>query len=158
MKNIKNKGISLIEILIAVSIIAIISAIAVPNLSKFHNQQALQNTTEDVVSLLNEARNNTISSKNSNTYGVHLETDRAILFTGTTFNSNDSSNVPVIFDTATIIPATGGISLNGGGSDIVFNRITGDTANYGTIIIELISDNTQQKIINISKIGIIDSN
>lgn len=158
MKNIKNKGISLIEILIAVSIIAIISAIVVPNLSKFHNQQALQNTTEDVVSLLNEARNNTISSKNSNTYGVHLVTDRAILFTGTTFNSNDSSNVPVIFDTTAIIPATGGISLNGGGSDIVFERITGDTSNSGTIIIELISDNTQQKIININKIGVVGSN
>jgi prepilin-type N-terminal cleavage/methylation domain-containing protein len=157
-KNTKNKGFTLIEMLVVVFIIALLMAVIVPGLSRFHNQQVLQNTTEDVVTLLNEARNNTISSKNSNTYGIHLETDRAILFTGTTFNSNDPSNVPVIFDTAAIIPATGGISLSGGGSNIIFNRITGETANYGTIIIRMASNATQQKSISISQIGVIGSN
>ena len=156
----KNKGISLIEILIVVGLIAIISAIAGLNLSQFHNQQVLRNTTEDVISLLNEARNDTISSKNSNTYGIHFQTDRAILFifTGTTFNINDSSNVSVIFDTAVIIPTTGGINLIGGGSDIVFDRLTGETAKYGTIIIRLTNNATSQKIVTISKIGVIGSN
>lgn len=157
MKKKKNKGISVIEILIAVSIIAIISAIVVPSLSKFHNQQVIKNTAEDVISLLNEARNSTISSKDSNTYGVQFQSDRVILFSGSSF-SDSPSNKQINFDSSVTIPAIGGISLNGGGSNVVFDRITGDTANYGTIIIKLISDNTQQKIININKIGIIGSN
>ena len=157
MKKIKNKGISIVEILVVVSIIAIISAIVVPNLSEFHNQQVIKNTAEDVISLLNEARNSTISSKDSNTYGVQFQSDRAILFAGSSF-SDSPSNKQINFDSSVTIPAIGGISLNGGESNVVFDRITGDTANYGTIIIELISDNTQQKIINISKIGIIGSN
>lgn len=157
MRNIKNKGISLIEILIIVSIIAIISAIVVPNLSKFRNQQVLQNTTEDIVSLLNEARNSTISSKNSNTYGVHFQSDKAILFTGTSF-SISPSNKQIDIDSSVIIPVTGGINLNGGGDDVVFTRISGDTTNNGTIIIQLVNDVTQQKVINISKIGVIGSN
>lgn len=153
----KNKGISLIEILIVVSIIVIISAIVIPNFSKFHNQQVLQNTTEDVISLLNEARNSTISSKNSNTYGVHFQIDKVILFTGASFTS-DPSNKQVDLDSSVTIPVAGGINLNGGGSDIVFARITGDTIEYGTIIIQLTRDVAQQKVITVSKIGVIGSN
>lgn len=157
MRKIKNKGISIIEIIIVISIIAIISAITIPNLSQFRNQQAIKNTAEDIISLLNEARNSTISSKNSNTYGIHFQSDRAILFTGSFFNE-DPSNKQIDFDSAITIPETGGINLNGGGDDIVFVRITGDTLNYGTIVIQLSSDITQQKVINISKIGVIGSN
>jgi len=152
-----NKGISLIEILVVVSIIAIIVAIVVPNFSKFHNQQALRNTTEDVISLLNEARNNTISSKDSNTYGVHFETGKATLFAGTTYAVN-ASNTQIIFDKAASIPVSGGIILNGGGSDVVFDRLTGSTSEYGTIVVRLISDASSQKTINISKLGVIGSN
>lgn len=152
-----NRGISLIEILVVVSILAIIVAIVVPNFSKFHNQQALRNTTEDVISLLNEARNNTISSKDSNTYGIHFETGKATLFTGTAYTVS-ASNKQIIFDKAVSIPTSGGIILNGGGSDVIFNRLTGETTKYGTVIIRLISDASSQKTINISKLGVIGSN
>jgi prepilin-type N-terminal cleavage/methylation domain-containing protein len=157
-KNKKFLGFTAVEMIVTVSIIAIVCAIALPSLSKFHNQQVLQNTTEDIVTTLNEARNNTISSKNSNTYGVHFETNRILLFTGTTYVSNDPANVPTVFDTAAVIPVTGGINLYGGGSDVVFDRITGDTTEYGTIIVRLSIDATQQKTISISKIGVISSN
>jgi prepilin-type N-terminal cleavage/methylation domain-containing protein len=157
MINIKNRGISVIEILVVISIIGILSAVVISNLSSFHNQQVLKNTTEDLVSLLNEARNSTISSKNSTTYGVHLQTDRAILFTGATF-VDDISNKQIDFDSTVLIPATGGINLSGGGSDIVFSRITGDTVNNGTIIIQQTNDSSKQKIININTLGVIGVN
>lgn len=153
MKN--NKGISLVEILIVISIIGILSAIIVLNLSKFHNQQALKNTAEDVYALLNEARNNTISSKNSNTYGIHFLSDRAILFAGESY-TDSVSNKQIDFDSVVRIPDSGGVVLNGGGVDVVFSRITGDTLNYGTITIQLINDVTSQKVININKIGVIE--
>lgn len=157
MKKNKNRGISLIEILVSISIIAILSVIVALNLSKFHNQQVIKNTTADVVSLLNKARNDTISSKNSNTYGIHFQSNIVTLFTGTSYNVS-SSNEIINFDSTVTIPSIGGITLNGGGSDIVFQRITGDTVNNGTIIIQLSSDATQQKIITISSLGIISVN
>lgn len=151
-----NKGISLIEILIVISIILILAAIVVPNLSFIKKQQALQTTKEDIVSLLNEARNSTISSKNSLTYGVHFQADRAILFSGASY-SDSPNNKQISFDSSVTIPATGGINI-GGGSDVVFQRLTGDTINNGTIVIQLVSDATKQKIISINSIGIISSN
>ena len=76
MINKTNNGITIIEILIAIAVISIISSIVVLNLSKFRNEQALKNTTIDIVSLLNKAKQNTLSSINSNSYGVHFETDK----------------------------------------------------------------------------------
>lgn len=153
----KNKGITLIEIIIIISIIGIISAIVIPNLSKFNKQQALKNTTEDIISLLNEARNNTVSSKNSTNYGVRFLRDKAILFPGLSY-TDSMLNKQIDFDLAVEISETGGINLNGGGEDIVFSRILGDTDNYGTIIVQLISDTTQQKVINVSKTGVVSAN
>ena len=157
MKKIQNKGISFVEIIVIISIISLICAFAIPNLSQFHKQQTLNNAVEDTVSLINEARNNTISSKNSNTYGIHFESSKVTLFAGSSYNIS-SANEEIDFDSSVAIPSTGGINLNGGGSDVVFDRISGDTSKYGTIIIQLVSDTTKQKIISISKIGIISTN
>lgn len=150
-----NKGISLIEVLIVISIISIIVAIAIPSFSSFKNNQILKNTTEDIISLLSEARNNTISSKNSMNYGVHFEEHRIVLFPGITYTES-SSNKEIVFEDIITIPSQDGIALYGGGDDIIFNRITGDTSNYGTIKIQI--NNNLQKIINVNKIGVISLN
>jgi len=157
VKNLKNKGISLIEILVIISIIGIISAIVFPSFSSFHNKQELQNTTEDIVSLLNEARNSTISSKNSDTYGVHFEINKAALFVGSSYIEDDVSNKIIIFDSAVRIASVGGVVLNGGGKNVIFARITGETTNYGTIqLFTHLSDNTPLiNIIHINNVGLV---
>ncbi len=158
MKIIKNKGINLLEILIVIAIMSILISIIILNLSKFRNEQSLQNTVSDVISLLNQARNDTISSKDSMTYGVHLESTRAVLFQGSTFTEPNSNNKEIDFDASVTVPASDGINLTGGGSDVLFNRIEGDTSDYGTIIIRLVSDATRQKTITINQTGIVSSN
>ncbi len=158
MKILKNKGMSVLELLIAIAILAIVVSFIILNLSKFRSEQALQNTTSDIISLVNEARTKTISSVNSTTYGVHFEASRAVLFAGSSFTEPNSSNKQVDINSAVSIPVSGGINLNGGGSDVIFTRISGDTTNYGTIIVRLVSDATRQKTITINKTGIVSSN
>ena len=145
------------ELVVVIGIICIIGAIVFPKLNNFQQQQDMKNTSEDIISLLNEARNNTISSKDSNTYGVHFQSDRAILFSGSSFNSFSSDNKQINFESSVRIPTTGGINL-GGGSDVIFKRITGETTQSGTIIIQLVQHKDQQRIITIYKTGIIDIN
>lgn len=152
----KNKGISFLEIIIIIAVISIITAIVIPNLSSFRNQREIVNVKEDIISLLNEARNSTISSKNSTNYGVHIQTDRAILFPGDVFVDN-VGNKQIDFHPSVNVPTTGGVNLSGGGDDVVFERLTGNTENYGTIVIQLVSDSSTQKTIRISSLGIISS-
>ncbi len=152
------KGIGAIEILISIAILSIVTAVVLPSLSSFKNHQVLVNTAEDIISLLNKARTETLASKNSNYYSVHFETNRAVLFTGGVFNNGDSNNYVVNFDSAVSIPSTGGINLSGGGADVIFTRLSGDTNQNGNIVIQLNSDNNQKKIITIKKTGVSSSN
>ena len=46
------------------------------------------------------------------------------------------------------------ISLNGGGVDIVFQKLTGKTSNYGSLRVRLKSDNNKYKIISVKSAGI----
>lgn len=150
----KNKGISLLEILLVLGIIVLLVIVIVPNLSRFHKQQVLKNTTEDVISLINEARNNTISSLNSSSYGIRFFEDKVEMFAGLTYTSPIKE---IQFDDAVLIP-NNGINLSGGGDDIVFERITGNTNQYGTILIQLESDSERQNIISVNKLGIVSIN
>lgn len=161
MNFIKNKGMTLIEVLIVIIIISIISSIVIINLSSFRDEQVLKNTASDVVSVLNKARQNTLSSLNSTNYNVHFESTRVVLFAGSTYSSSDITNEPINFSPKVAIPNAGGINISGGGSDIKFERLTGGVINGtidSTIVLQLVSDPSKQKIITISKVGVISSN
>jgi len=157
MRIIQNRGMNILELTVVISIIILIAAITLPNLSSFKKQQALKNTTADIVSLINEARNSTISSKNSTNYGIHFEEDKAILFSGSSF-ANNVSDKQIDFDNAVMVSEDSGINLHGGGNDLIFERITGNTANYGTIVVQLVSDSSNNRVINVSSIGIVSVN
>lgn len=157
MKNVYNKGISLLEIIIIISIIGILLAIIIPVLSDFQKSQSLKNTTENVTSILNKAKADSNSSLDSSNYGVHFETYKAVYFKGTTYSSSNSSNKEVVFDSGIIIPVGSGLSLSGGGSDIIFPKITGDVVGYGSIKLQQLSNATSFKMITISKLGVIET-
>ncbi len=152
----KKSGFTLIEVFAEIAIIGIISSIVMFNLNSFKNEQSLKNTEIDIVTLLNKARQNTLSSINSNNYSVHFETDKAVLFTGSIYNAVDVTNEKIIFDSSVTIPISGGINL-GGGSSVIYERLTGE-ATDGNIVIKLKSDSSKQKTITISKTGVVSSN
>lgn len=147
------KGFTLFEILIGVAIIGVIAAIVAYPLSNFKRTQALRGGVEDLAAFVQEARSLTLSSRDSLQYGVHLETDRAVLFSGASYNAATASNRTMYFPSG----VTASWSLAGAGTNVLFNRLTGETDQYGTITLSL-SSPTVSKIITISKLGSVDSN
>ncbi len=150
-------GKSVIELLVIIAIVGIMLAMILPSLSSFRGEQTLDNTADDIVSLLNQARAQTLSSQSSTYYSVHFDTNQAVLFSGGTYTPGASTNKVVTFSNLVSLPSVGGISLLGGGSDVSFTRLTGDTTQYGTIIVRLVSDATRQKIITINQTGIVSA-
>ncbi len=157
MKNFFTKGATLIEIVVVVAIITIILFLTIPSISSFREKQTLKNTMEEVVNLINEARVNTLSSQDSSVYGVHFDETRAVLFIGTIYNASDSSNKVLNFNNLVKID-TANIALNGSGVDVIFQRLTGDTTNHGTIVLELVSDPSTNKTISINMLGVVSTN
>ncbi len=149
------RGFSLVELILIIVIMGIITFITVGSFSKATGQEALDKETGIVLSLIEQARNQTLSSKNNANYGVHFETTKAVLFSGSVYSSSDASNVVEILNPLVEISS---IALAGGVSDTVFKRLTGETAQSGTITVALSSDTTQTKTITVFATGVAQSN
>lgn len=143
------KGFTTMEILVVLAVLSFIVAITFSSLSDFRNKSALKSSTQTALSVLQNARQKTLSSENLSQYGVHIDNSDLTLFTGSSYSQGLSSNIVYSIDSN--IEVT--YSLNGGGSDIVFDRLTGQTSNYGTITFSLSSDNTKYKTITINNMG-----
>jgi type II secretory pathway pseudopilin PulG len=128
------EGFSLIEIVLIIGIIGVLAAVVSLPFAKFRQTQALENTTNAVIAILNEARTRTLGAVGNTSYSVRVESDQAILFTGTSYNLSTPSNQILSFETPVTMT---GITLNGGGSNVSFDRLKGTTSQNGTIILSL---------------------
>lgn len=149
------RGFTAVEFLIVLSILAFLTTIIFASMSSFRSVKALQIVSEDILSLMDEARSNTLSAKDSYAYGVHFEPSAIVLFRGTVYSSSDPNNKTVDIDGAVEIS---NISLAGGGANILFQRLTGKTSQNGTVIIRLKSDTSKTKTILIETSGVASSN
>ncbi len=147
-----NQGFTLLELLFVIVIATIISTIVIVSLSRLNSSQALEKSSELVASTLNEARSLTLSSKRDTQYGVYFEPSQIVLFTGDTYLSSDPDNVVTIINTLTGIQ---NITLLGGGTSIVFNRLTGNTDEPGTLEVFLQSSPGTFRTITISSTGVV---
>ena len=74
------RGITLLEILVSVAILAALSLVGVWYFSSATKSQALQKDRQGVVALLSEARSLSLSSKDASPYGGHIEEFQGVLF------------------------------------------------------------------------------
>ncbi|MEI6022238.1 MAG: prepilin-type N-terminal cleavage/methylation domain-containing protein [bacterium] len=141
-------GFTLVEILFVLGIIVILSSIFSLSFSSFRSSQVLKNNMDSALSLLYEARTDTISGLNGTTYGVNFETNQMTFFSGSSYAAGASGNRVVQYDTGVTMSA---ISLSDSGSQIIFNKITGVPNQYGTITLTAQGGST--KIITIGASG-----
>jgi Tfp pilus assembly protein FimT len=151
------KGISAIDVIVSMAILVLIVLIVTPPLSSFKNQQVLKNTAEEVVSVLNQARSQTVSSKNSLAYGVWFGEDRMVLYSGAIYNPSAADNQVFLFNDIVSIALPGGVSLAGGGTSVNFRKLTGDVNEHGSIVLQLTDNPSQTRTVSIRKTGVISS-
>jgi Tfp pilus assembly protein FimT len=143
-------GFTLVEVLTIVGILIVLIVISVPALRFFQKESDLNNSTEEILNTLRLAQNKTIASEGASQYGVHFETGKYVLFKGTTYDplatDNDVHSLPQSLEIYEI-------NLAGGGSEIVFERVTGTTSQFGNVSLRLKSDFTKTKTIYIENSG-----
>jgi Tfp pilus assembly protein FimT len=149
-----SSGVMLMQVLISIVIIATLSTIVAINLGSFRERQALSNTVDEVIALVNQARSRTLAAEGGSVYGVHFGASEAVLFTGATYVPGTFSNRVLAVNSAIVLDA---ISLQGGGTDVVFDMLTGDTAQYGTLVVHRVSTAVGQRLLTIAKTGAISS-
>ena len=150
-----NRGVTFVELLIVLAIIGIIVAITLPSFSSIKENQVLNNAVENVISTLNKARAQTLSSLESSEYGVHFESDQIVIFKGKVYSAVDPDNESVeITSPATISNVTlGGVS--GPEGELYFARLSGVPDKSGTVTVSVAGSS---KIITISSTGTVSKN
>ena len=145
-----NRGFTLIELLIVIGVVAILTAGVLVSYRSASGGIELKTNAFKIVDVLNLARQRTIASLGSSEYGVHFEASQFVLFKGAAYSAPDPDNIfYALPDTLEIAD----VSLVGGGSEVVFDRITGKTAQSGSLKARLVSDIGKFKTINILSSG-----
>lgn len=144
-------GFSIVEILIVIGILAVILSITVGVFVQFKNREALDKDIELVKEVLSQAKHLTLNSKDSNQFGVHFNSNSVVIFIGPVYLFSSSTNQVYNFNSDVVLYGT---SLNGGGVDILFKKLSGSTDNDG--IITLKSNNASTtKSLTVYKTGIV---
>jgi prepilin-type N-terminal cleavage/methylation domain-containing protein len=145
------KGFTLLEMMIAIAIFMMIASLVLTAFSNFRARETLNASLEKVLAGFSRARLDSISSRGDSLYGVYILSNEVIYFKGASFPGlNDANNV--IFTLPAPIEIAN-ISLNGGGSTVVFQHITGKTTNYGTFSVRVRSDTSISKLITVNQSG-----
>ncbi|OHA15029.1 MAG: hypothetical protein A3G52_02790 [Candidatus Taylorbacteria bacterium RIFCSPLOWO2_12_FULL_43_20] len=144
----ENRGFTLVEVIIAISVIVILLSVILGSFYSFKKNQSVDKTSRNVFSLIEEARVLTLASREEARYGVHFENDSAVLFKNSYVLGNAGNKVVDVSAPAVISE----INLAGGNS-VIFDRLIGSTANFGTVVIASV-DGTENKIITIYKSGL----
>lgn len=134
--------------------LGVIFSVVIPQFSKSREMQVLKSGVVDILSSIDKARGETLSSLNSSSYGVHFQSDKVIIFKGTGFIPDTVGNEIIdIVTPASITNVTIGI-VSGSSGEIFFNRLSGSPSATATVTISTIN---YSKIITISATGVASS-
>lgn len=150
MKN--THGFTLTEMVVAVGLAMLLTAVVIAPLSVFRDSQVLSGDATQVYSFLNEARSFTLSSKALSEYGMRINGDRVIVFKGLSFSSSSPDNIEYTLSPSVEIK---NVSLAEGGLDIIFDRLTGETSDFGSFEVGLRRDQGKIKVISVTQTGLI---
>ena len=141
-KNKKQRGVSFIELLVVIGVFILLTAISVPLFRYFQNEADLNNSTQEIINTLRLAQSKTLASEGASNFGVRFETEEFFLFEGTSYDpldpENETYNLPENVEIYEII-------LAGGGTEVIFERLTGGTDQFGKVSSGLKSDITETR-------------
>lgn len=149
------RGFTLLEIVIVIFILGSLAAVSLPAINTLALSTDLDSGMRQFTTALKLAQSKTVSSETDSQYGVYMDTgvfpNKFVIYKGATYAGRDAS-----YDQHFWLPKTvefSGISL-GGGSEVVFEKLTGYALQSGSIAVRMISNTAKLKTVYISGSGV----
>lgn len=141
------RGFSLIEMLLSVTIISMLVGLSLPIYQSYQTRNDLVVTTEGIASMLRRAQTYAQGMNGNSQWGVHVQSGSAVLFKGTSYAAPRDT----AFDESLSIPTTFTIS---GLSDIVFSKLYALPSATGSITLTN-STNNETRTVTINGKGMV---
>lgn len=142
------KGFSAIEIVIVLAIMIVILSITIYSYSTMKTRKQVEVAVDAINFRLEEAKTNALSGKNGANFGIYFATSSYTYFSGSSYDSSNTSNVITTLSDVQISK-----SLTGGASSIIFTRITGTPQVTGTVTVTSTSNASTTAVITIGTLG-----
>jgi len=141
------KSFTLVEILIVIAILGGLAGLAFPIMRSLLIANYLTSSAEEIVQCLRQAQTNAMGGARDSKWGVFFDqnNNKFTLFKGDFFGQDHS------YDLAQELPKSieiKNISLNGGGAEIVFEKTSGKTNQFGSLTLEGLNNQTKNIIVN----------
>ena len=143
---------TLIELIIVIGVLALLTGLASLSIVSY-GQSADTETTQNIIrESLKQARANSLADTDEKAWGVHLESERLVIFAdaGVGYNPADPSNATKVFANRT----SASWNLTGGGDNVEFAIRTGKTSTDGTIAVT--GSGQATKTISINSEGMVE--
>jgi Tfp pilus assembly protein FimT len=144
-----DRGFTALEIVLVVGVLGLLGGLS---LVSFVNSRRVRDAARaggDILAVLRLAQANAVAGEEGSAWGVRLEQSRILLFRGTDYPSATLTTVYPLPATAEIVNT----ALEGGGSDVVFRRLDGRTAEAGTFEVRSAGSAVQAFTITIDPSG-----
>ena len=126
------RGFTIIEVLIVLSIVAILSGISLPVYKIMQQKNDLKMAGYVTVSAMRRAQILAQAAKEDSSWGIHIENSQVIVFKGSNYANRNTSR-----DENFVVPShisTGGLT------DIIFDKLTGMPQSIGLITFSISND------------------
>lgn len=144
----KKNGYTLIELIISLSIIAILSVGIVVTYQYFKRDTETETAAQKIIASLREVQSRALASQDNSTWGIHLGRNSYVIFSGT-YDQTNPKNETIVLGTSVVID---NISLHNSVNEIIFSKLTGATENYGQFdVVSIVSGSA--KTITVTKEG-----
>ena len=153
----KKDGFTVIEVLVSITIFGILLSIVVADLYFQKQKVDLQGKSQEIIGAIRVAQSKTLASTNNSQYGVYFDNsispNKYILFQGSSYALRDAS-----YDVSYSLPDImefNAIDL-GGSNEVIFDKLTGNTSQPGSLVVRMKSDTSNSKSIYITSSGSVD--
>ena len=129
------KGLTFIEIMLTISIAALIAAMGFSGFYQWRNHISLLNQVDELKSNIVKVRQLAIAAAGEKKWGIRLEDAQYIIFNSDSYDQSNPNNETILLKSALIYESETSLS-NGNGAyslDLIFEKFTGQTINIGTI-------------------------
>jgi prepilin-type N-terminal cleavage/methylation domain-containing protein len=150
----KKKGFTLAEVLLVISVFAIISVIAIPVYSSWQSLTILEQDADEIAEMFKDAQVKSSARLHNSAYGVYINTENKKI---TLYQGNSYAERNEAYDQEKEIDNNLALINNLSADDVTFSKGLGEPSATGTL--SLINNSSgEEKNISINSYGVVSEN